>query len=81
LLRSFVSCDDGEAYSEVVYVVPLKEEFGIGEANQLAISDLSDIIRTDSIKYRIDLYNPGGYKLPSVLPTTRGEIHPPALAN
>ena len=56
-----------------MYVVPLKEDFGIGAANQVAISDLSDVIRTDSIKFKIDLFNEGGYKLPSIFPTARGK--------
>ena len=73
LLQSYASTD-GSEYSEILYIIPLREECGLGKIGKFAISDQTDRIPTAELKYKIGLYNDDGYDAwRPTLPSPNGE--------
>ena len=73
LLQSYASTD-GSEYSEILYIIPLREECGLGKIGKFAISDQTDRILTAELKCKIGLYNDDGYDAwRPTLPSPNGE--------
>ena len=73
LLQNYAGVD-GREYSEILYIIPLLDDFGIGKECEFPISDLTDRVATADLKYKIGLFSVQGYDTwRPVLPSAKGE--------